>query len=150
MRSTENTPTPAQRFGALVAEAAAKAGYDIAPGSGGRVALARATGMSQSAIGRMLDGKTLPRPSQFEAIARAVGLDVRTLLVEAEVISSGAWTDPATKGVRSAFISPEEAADAWGITDPTLRKVLEADVSRLTRLQAEIDTTGERGATARG
>lgn len=148
MRSTES-PTPAQRFGRLVSEAAERAGYDLTPGGGGRVALARAIGMSPSAIGRMLDGKTLPRPSQFENIASALGLDVRALLIQAEIISAGSWTNTAGGGVRSV-VTPEEAADSWGITNPLVRKMLLANIRQAMRLQAEDDAENESGGAAAG
>lgn len=148
MRSTEQSPTPAQRFGRLVAEAAERAGYDLNPGGGGRVALARAIGMSPSAVGRMLDGKTLPRPSQFENIASALGLDVRALLVQAEIISSGSWTNSTAEGVRSV-ITPEEAADSWGITNPLVRKMLLSGIRQAIRLQHESDAESETGGTAK-
>lgn len=151
MRSTDPHPTPAQRFGRLITEAAERAGYDLRPGAGGRVALARAVGMAPSGVGRMLDGKTLPRPSQFEAIAAALGLDVRALLIQAEIISAGSWTNSTGEGVRSV-ITPEEAADSWGITNPLVRKMLLANIQQAMRLQAESDTEGEGGgaATAKG
>lgn len=144
MRSTE-PPTQAQRFGRLVTEAATRAGYDLSPGAGGRIALARATGMSASAVGRMVDGKTLPRPSQFAAIARAVGLNLHELLVHAEIIPPGSWTDPATQGVGSRTITPDEAADAWGITNPMVRKILINAIQQAIRLQAENDAEEDGG-----
>lgn len=152
MRSMDTTPTPAERFGALVQELAPRAGYDLTPNAGGRAALARDTGMSTSAVGRMIAGKTLPMPAQFEAIARALNADVRSLLVAAEVISATAWpktTDPDVLSVtRSSPLSPEEAADAWGITDPMVRRFLLSTIREAMRLQRETTepTTAHRTA----
>ncbi|MFI9026391.1 helix-turn-helix domain-containing protein [Streptomyces sp. NPDC053560] len=149
--------TPAQRFGALVKKLATDAGYDLSPGGGGRGALARDTGMSPSAVGRMVTGKTLPMPQQLEAIARAVQTDVRTLLVTAGVISDGAWPQDAESAVlsvtpRPQSLSPDAAADAWGVTEPGIRAMLLGSIQHAIRLQREADASpaGERtGAVAR-
>ncbi|GJF30047.1 hypothetical protein KNE206_27470 [Kitasatospora sp. NE20-6] len=145
MQSTEGaaeatTPsTPARRFGAVVHEAAQRAGYDLTPGSGGRLALARDTGMSASAVGRMLRGETLPRPSQFERIAQVVHLDLHELLVRGGVISEDSAND-LSQGVRSP-ITPEGALDAWGVTHPMIRRILLASIDQAISLQRE----SERG-----
>ncbi|WP_433856748.1 helix-turn-helix domain-containing protein [Streptomyces kronopolitis] len=139
-----------------MSEFAKQAGYDLKSGAGGRSALARDIGsMSASAVSRMLDGKTLPMPHQYEGIARAVKTDVRTLLVTAGVISANSWPKDVTTDVRSATpqspnTSPEEAADAWGITDPGIRSMLIGSIEQAIRLQDEADSRRPRGrATAR-
>jgi transcriptional regulator with XRE-family HTH domain len=142
MQPSEGTvfeTTPAQRFGAVVHEAAQRAGYDLRPGAGGRLALARDTGMSASAVGRMLRGETLPRPSQFERIAQVVHLGLHELLVRGGVISEDSAND-LSQGVRSP-ITPEEALDAWGVTHPMIRKFLLATIAQAVGLQRE----SERG-----
>lgn len=145
MRSMDTPPgTAATRFGALVTRLATRASYDVTPGAGGRAALARAVGMSPAAVGRMLDGKTLPMPNQFEAIAKVLGTDVRDLLVEAEVISRSAWPNDGGSHVRSATErsqppSPEAALDAWGLTDPMIRRMLHSQINEAIRLQQEAD-----------
>ncbi|MFD8774562.1 XRE family transcriptional regulator [Streptomyces sp. NPDC059916] len=134
-----------------MSEFAKEAGYDLRSGAGGRSALARDIGsMSASAVSRMLDGKTLPMPHQFEGIARAVNTDVRTLLVTAGVISPNSWPKDAKANVRSAtprsqITSPEEAADAWGITDPGIRSMLIGSIEQAIRLQAEAASARPRG-----
>lgn len=143
------------RFGALVTELAIDAGYDLTSGAGGRAALARDTGMSPSAIGRTLDGKTLPMPQQLEALARAVHTDVRTLLVTAGVISSQSWPKDANTHVLSANshqqpLSPEAAADMWGITEPGIRSMLISSVQQAIRLQNEADGRRTEGGESAG
>lgn len=161
MRSTEHSPqiltgSPAQRFGALVSEYARKAGYDLSAGAGGRSALARDTGMSASAVGRMLDGKTLPMPQQYEHLARAVHAEVRTLLVTAGVISARAWpkdpdADPLPATAPAQPLSPEAAADMWAITEPGIRAMLIGSVQQAIRLQNEAGSRcGQGEAVGRG
>ncbi|MFE0766137.1 helix-turn-helix domain-containing protein [Streptomyces smyrnaeus] len=159
MRSMEtkqsDATSTAERFGALVANLAIEAGYNLDSGGGGRSALARDIGMSPSAVGRMLSGKSLPMPHQLEAIARVVRTDVRTLLVTAGVISDQSWPSDANADVLSATqqsqspsLSPEAAADAWGITDPGIRSMLLGSIEQAIRLQkASSREAGDRGET---
>ncbi|GLX54471.1 hypothetical protein Shyhy01_74200 [Streptomyces hygroscopicus subsp. hygroscopicus] len=134
----------AKEFGILIRQLATAAGYDLTPGKGGRIALARATGMSESAVGRMINGVTLPMPNQFEQIAKVLKTDVRNLLVAAEVISREAWPEGVIPDVRSATEqsqqSPEAFADAWGITDPVIRQTMIASIELAIRLQRAQDT----------
>lgn len=135
--------TPAQHFGSLVHELASRAGYDLSLRGSGPTALAADTGMSRSAVVRMLEGKTLPMPDRFEALATALGVTVQYLLIEAGIISPTAWPRHAGSGTSSTtpppHLSPEAAADAWGITDPTIRKMLIHNVEQAIRLQHEKD-----------
>ncbi|WP_433341598.1 helix-turn-helix domain-containing protein [Streptomyces sp. CA-253872] len=135
---SSSTPSP-QQFARLMSELATRDGYDLTPSRGGRAALAKAAGMSPSAISRMLRGETLPMPHQLEGLARAVHTDVRTLLVAAGVISERSWPEDAIPDVRSVThrsrLSPEEACDRWGITDPAIRQMLLSTVREAMRLQ---------------
>ncbi|WP_124273543.1 helix-turn-helix transcriptional regulator [Streptomyces sp. ADI96-15] len=159
MRSMEtNHPdatSTAERFGRLITNLAIEAGYNLDSGGGGRSALARDIGMSPSAVGRMLSGKTLPMPHQLETIARVVHTDVRTLLVTAGVISDRSWPGETNADVLSASqqsqpasLSPEAAADAWGITEPGIRSMLLGSIEHAIRLQeASSRQARDRGET---
>lgn len=123
--------TTAQRFGRVIKDAARAAGYDMdSPRGGGRRQLARDVGMSESSVGRMLDGKTLPQPHFYEALARAVNLRVSLLLVEAGIISQETLTETPRPRVVSP-ITPEVAARELGITDPGDRSLFLGMVERL-------------------
>ncbi|MFD8820846.1 multiprotein-bridging factor 1 family protein [Streptomyces sp. NPDC059605] len=139
----------AERFGRFLAEAATNAGYDVRPRAGGRKQLAEAAGISASAISRTLDGKTLPRPAQMESLAKAVGVDVLEMLVRGNVISSENRNEATERPVASASLTPEEAVDAWGITNPLVRKMLIGQIEQAIRLQEESET-GEVDAASRG
>ncbi|MCX4550531.1 MULTISPECIES: helix-turn-helix transcriptional regulator [unclassified Streptomyces] len=152
MTPREPTATVTAQFAAFLTRAAVNAGFDTTRGTGGRRALAEASGMSPSAISRTLDGKTLPRPSQLEGLARAVRVDVRELMIESGVISPEAWTDRPEIAVRSETLSPEDAADVWGIHDPMVRAYLISNIRQAQNLQAEADqtTAQDREVSARG
>ncbi|MFB6809467.1 helix-turn-helix domain-containing protein [Streptomyces sp. NPDC056387] len=147
MRSAEETVR--QRFGRLVAEAAQRTGrYE---GRGGQVLLAQETGMSPSAVGRMLRGETLPDPRQFEAIARAVDLTVRDLLIEAGIVSPESLSTPAqtrATGVGSHSITLDEAANALGIHSDVGREMFAAAVERLQRTERATEADDGGGAAA--
>ncbi|WP_079183135.1 helix-turn-helix domain-containing protein [Streptomyces sp. TSRI0281] len=138
------------RFGALVTKLAIQAGYDLSARGGGRAALAQRIGMSPSAVGRMLTGETLPRPDQFESIAAAVDGDVTDLLIEGGVLSPNNSRNQGNSDVRSATnqslsLSPEAAADRWGITDPMIRSMLISNIRQAIGLQQQADRAAASG-----
>ncbi len=141
------------RFGRLVAEAAQRAGYDLNR-RGAKADLARETGMTETAVGRMLSGQTLPDPWAYERIAKAVGLDLRDLLIESGIASPESLSTPSqtgATGVGSDSITLDEAANALGLSDPLAREMLRAAVERQRRFQdAEQDADGGGGAAAQG
>jgi transcriptional regulator with XRE-family HTH domain len=140
----------AGRVGAYLTQAAAAEGYDVRPRQGGRAQLAAATGLSLTTISRTLDGKTLPLPSQFSTWATVLRLDHRSMLVESGLIPAEQGPDLPSRAVTSAPLSPDEAMNAWGITDPIIRKTLNASIVQAIKLQEEIDAADDRGAAARG
>lgn len=144
--SAPPAPTPAEKFGEYLAKVAPSAGYDLSSGSGGRAHLAKAAGMSPSAISRALDGKTLPKPSAMNGLAKALGIDPREMLIQGGVISDEPWTESPKPLVVSADLTPEGACDAWGIHHPLIRRRLISDIEQAQRAQAETDADG--GATA--
>lgn len=100
----------------------------------------------------MLRGETLPDPRQFEVIAKTLDLNVRDLLVQAEIVSADSLPNPAqtqATEVGSRSITLEEAAIALGITDPVSVDMLAATVERLRRIQAaKPEPDDGRGAAA--
>jgi transcriptional regulator with XRE-family HTH domain len=131
---TADTPTRAQQFAAVVAPAARRAGYN---GRGANARLARDAGIPESTVSRMMLGRTIPDPKSFEALAAAIGLPVRDLLVEAGIVSAESLTETTRSQVRSQPITLEEAADELGITDPIGRQMFYGTVERLRRQEQE-------------
>lgn len=139
-------PTRAQRFGHFIARAAREAGYDIdGQRSGGRKALAEASGMGQTAVGRMLAGQSVPNPRYFEPLADALGLPLEQVLIEAEVISEDALTSAAAATVNPGPLTPKEAAARLGITMPTNVRLF---IAMVENMQKEED--GPKGSSSRG
>lgn len=131
--SEEIVETPAQRFAELVTDLASRIGYDLSPGTGNRVRFADRVGMSHSSVTRMLNGKTLPHPAQFEHIAREVRCDVRDLFVAAGTISEESWPKPNAP----ELLTPYAAVQALGITDPVIRHMLVNGMELALRMQKE-------------
>ncbi|MFJ5804808.1 helix-turn-helix domain-containing protein [Streptomyces sp. NPDC093093] len=148
MRSDE---TVRQRFGRLIASAARATGrYDI-DSHGGKAALARAAGLSESTMGRVLRGESIPDPRFFEPLAKAVDVDVMDLLVEAGIVSPETLSTPAQTGaaeVGSRSITLDEAADALGIRTAVGRELFAAAVERLQRTERTERATDEDGGDA--
>lgn len=106
--------TPAKQFGDWLLTAMRRAGLDVdSQMGGGRAAFAESVGVARSTVKRWLDGTTLPEPTKFEAIAETVGVPVIQMLVETGIISER------SVGIEPrAEITPEQAAESLGITDP--------------------------------
>lgn len=142
--TNDGPPTRAQRFAAIVKPAAIAAGYT---GRGAKAQLARDTGISESTINLLWQGKRIPEPQTFERLAEVVRIDLRDLLIEADIVSATSLTETGPSQVRSQPIAPEDAADELGISDPVGREMFLAMVERLRRQEQETQRTPE---TAQG
>ncbi|MFJ8798441.1 transcriptional regulator [Streptomyces sp. NPDC102487] len=158
MRSTEESPpeTRAERaariaaFGALLTDAATRAGYDVRPRAGGRQRLANDIGLNVTTVGRVLDGKSLPSPGYMERYADALGVQLQDLFVESGLVTRREEPEqPALRKVPIPELQPEEAADGLGVTHPQVRPMLLASINQAMRLQAEADAADQQGASAR-
>lgn len=137
-----------ERFASYVSEAAGRAGYDIySPRGGGRKALAKATGMSASSVGRMLAGQTIPSPPQLEKLANALRVPLIDLLILGGVVSERAKQDTGMASVapvRPLPITVEEAALALGIRRPDRVQMFKAMASTLIEQErADAEVAGE-------
>lgn len=144
--------TLSEQFAAWLAQAMRQAGLEIdRQRGGGRTALAAAVGVSQSTVARWLDGKAAPSPEYFEPIADAVGVPVITMLVESGIISAESLNKLTRSDVRSQPITPAQAADDLGFTDPVERAdfIREVKARNRRRLRAADTDGGTGGAVAK-
>ncbi|NEB92381.1 hypothetical protein [Streptomyces bauhiniae] len=141
-------PTRAQRFAAVVVPAAERVGYTD---YGAKSRFARDTGMTESSVGRMWLGRTLPDARFYEKIAEVTGLDLATLLIEGGIMSPESLqslTETDRSQVRSR-LTPEEAADRLGIRDEAERTYFFATVERLKRQHHDdASDSPDRGGSA--
>ncbi|MGW5304881.1 helix-turn-helix domain-containing protein [Streptomyces griseoluteus] len=131
MKNSKRDTTPARphasaspaEFGRWLAERLESLGYDLSgPRSGGRTAFAADSGISPSTVTRLLRGEMPTDTRILRTLAEAIRVDYPVVLVRAGVLTPdelAAVQQPST----SPRITPEQAADQLGITDPAERKV---------------------------
>lgn len=146
---SDGTPTRGQRFAAVVVPAAKRAGYTE---RGAKARFARDTGMGESSVTRMWQGKAVPEAKFYDAISQVTGVELGTLLVESGVLSreslqSLSESDRTQVG---SGLTPEEAADRLGIRDEVGRELFYATIDRLKRLEDESSdrANADNGGTA--
>lgn len=145
MTTPASPTTPAEDFLALVEPAARRAGYlDY----GGQARLARETGIPDSTLSRMFKGKAIPDVTSFEALAEALDLPVRDLLVAARIFSASSLSETRSTQVVSVPSSPEEAATALGIKSPLGQEMFRGMVETLRKGEPNHDE--ESGGAAAG
>ncbi|UJV41588.1 helix-turn-helix domain-containing protein [Streptomyces sp. AMCC400023] len=108
--------TQAERFAEYIRPAVVAAGFDIdSPRGGGKKELARLTGASQSSIGRMLAGQTMPGPVLLEKLAEVLGLPLTELLVQSGMVSNRTSMAREVRPEAPPSLSVEDAARRLGI-----------------------------------
>lgn len=115
--------TPSEEFAAWLEPAMRRAGFDLDRLSGGRLAFAEAVGVNPGTVTRWLQGKSMPDPDKFEAIAKALDVDPIDMLYGIGVLSAKTAATSHETAVRSRPITPSEAADELGIDDPRDREM---------------------------
>lgn len=121
-----------QRFGRYVTAAAREAGYDVDSQRGGaRLALARDTGMSPSAVGRMLAGETMPSPRYWQPLAKAINRPLREVLIESGTATEEMLDAVPERVVPATSATPEEAARLLGIRKPASVRIFVGMVETL-------------------
>jgi len=139
--------TITEQYAAWLASAMRTAKLDIdSQRGGGRMALAKAVGVSPSTVARWLDAKSTPSPEYFEPIADAVGVEVGVMLVESGIISAESLPQTGRSDVRSG-LTPAQAADELGYTDPVERAQFMRDLATRNRrhLRSAAEPDGDEG-----
>ncbi|MEU9306920.1 helix-turn-helix transcriptional regulator [Streptomyces sp. NPDC048256] len=112
-------------FGAWLAQRLESLGYNLSgPRSGGRSAFAEQSGISASTVTRLLRGDMPTDTRILRTLAEAISVPYPEVLVRAGVLTpdelAAVQRPTAPPGGR---LTPEQAADELGITDPAERKV---------------------------
>lgn len=123
-----------QAFAEWLADQLTRRGYDLSMRGGGRGRFAAESGISASTIGRFLRGDDFtPDIGNLGLLAQALRLPLGEVLVRAGILDESELrgVQEPTPGTR--HITPEEAADELGITDPQARAVFIATTEALQR-----------------
>lgn len=140
------TDATRKAFAAWLSQELVRRGYDVTGlRSGGRSRFAADSGISASTVGRLLRGEAVTDTRVLGTLASALEKPLAEILVRTGVITDEQLYDvqhPTTDTARK--ISPEEAANDLGITDPHKRELF----LNMTRTLQEQSDTGEGEARA--
>jgi len=123
-------------FAAWMRDQLTRRGYDLGLRGGGRNRFATDAGISPSTVGRLLRGEGATDTGSLARIAETLDVPLTEVLVRAGVLSAD---DIATYARRhghrdvSQPLTPEQAADELGFTDPTRRALYLATVETLRK-----------------
>ncbi|GGO98228.1 helix-turn-helix domain-containing protein [Wenjunlia tyrosinilytica] len=118
-------------------EIAVSRGFDVSPRGGGRHRLAQEMGMSQSAIGRLIAGQTMPDVETLVRLARALHVSPLEMIIRSGKLSENDL--PAVQpGPAGSMLSAEEAATFLGIADDD-REVFVWMLRRMRRVGGPVE-----------
>lgn len=109
-------------------------GYDLSTRGGARTRFADDSGIGRATISRILNGQGATDIRVLTQLAAALGTPLGTVLIIAGLVTPDdlqAIQHPHPNPEQR--ITPEQAADRLGITDPTQRAVFLASVAALQR-----------------
>ncbi|MFE6683967.1 helix-turn-helix domain-containing protein [Streptomyces sp. NPDC057729] len=118
-------------FASWLTDTLTASGYDLSPKGGGRTRFAADSGISPSTVGRLLQGQGATNITTLEQLATALRRPLPEILVRAGVLTQSDLEQVATRDPNRPPITPDEAADELGITDPQARKVFRATIDAL-------------------
>lgn len=142
-----------QQFAEYLKKALASAGYSYEAGrrTGDLSRLAEATeqaaarlggnftALGVDSLGRLLRGERMPRPSTLYPLAEALGVDYRELMAAAGILPARVL-GPVVAQQAPFRPTPDQVADAWGITDDAGRALVRAMFERLASTSEADDT----------
>ncbi|MFD9150323.1 helix-turn-helix domain-containing protein [Streptomyces diastaticus] len=115
-------------------------GYNLSgPRSGGRTAFAERSGISASTVTRLLRGEMPTDTRILRTLAEAIDVPYPEVLVRAGVLTNAELASVQRPTAPPGGITPEQAADQLGITDPAERRVFVNMAQTLRR-----NTNGEQ------
>ncbi|GHJ27034.1 hypothetical protein TPA0910_14670 [Streptomyces hygroscopicus subsp. sporocinereus] len=128
--------TPAD-FAAWLRQQLERRGYDLRPRGGGQTRFAQDSGIGAGTVSRMLRGQGAMETRVLQMLAEALELPLAEVLVAAGVLSRNELQAVQHKGPRPDPLTPEQAADELGITDPQSRTLFVSMTETLRQQRAE-------------
>jgi transcriptional regulator with XRE-family HTH domain len=134
--TTNEDARASAEFGRWLTRLLEAKGYNLSgPRSGGRTAFAEDSGLSASTVSRLLRGEMPTDTRILRTLAEAIDVPYPEVLVRAGVMTSEelAAIQDRRRPAPGRRLTPEEAADELGITDPAERKVFVSMTQALSR-----------------
>ena len=121
----------AQQFAAWLRAELTAAGYNLAARGGGQRLFAKDSGITTSTVSRILAGEGSTDTRNLERIAVALRKPLADVMVRAGVLTTRDLQEVALRDPTRPPMTPDEAADELGITDPHARRVFIATTEAL-------------------
>lgn len=125
---------PESTFAEWLRRRALAAGYDIDGARGAQAALAKATGISPTQIGRTFNGQTMPDVSSQLRLARVLEVEFSEILIRSGFAEPSDF--PAVPAPRQVDVF--EAAQQWGVSDADA-PIISAVVEQLQKRKPSAD-----------
>lgn len=121
----------AQRFAAWLRDQLTVRGYNLSARGGGQRRFAKDSGITPSTVSRVLSGEGSTDTRTLERIATALNLSLAEVMVRAGVLTPADLQAVTHRDPTRPPMTPDEAADELGITDPHARRVFTATINAL-------------------
>lgn len=108
-------------------------GYDLSARGGGRTRFAAEAGLGRATVSRILSGHGAADIRVLTQISEALSEPLGPILVRAGLLTPNDLAAVQAPPRNSHRLTPDQAADALGITDPVRREVFTAQVRALQR-----------------
>ncbi|MFE5851977.1 helix-turn-helix domain-containing protein [Streptomyces sp. NPDC056500] len=129
----KSTPRPSPGFPQWLHDQLTQRGYELnSPRGGGKSRFAADSGISPATVGRLLKGDRVTDFAVLELLSTALRIPLGEILVRAGMLDRSelrAVRSPAP----SPRITPDQALDELGITDPAARTALLATIRAFQR-----------------
>lgn len=133
----ETRAQSARAFAAWLRSELASAGYNLSPRGGGQRLFAKDSGITTSTVSRMLAGEGSTDTRTLERVATTLREPLAEVMVRAGVLTPQDLQEVAHRDPTRPPMTPNDAADELGITDPHARRVLIATIEALRTPSAD-------------
>ncbi|MFB6618910.1 helix-turn-helix domain-containing protein [Streptomyces sp. NPDC085524] len=107
--------------------------YDLRPRGGGQTKFAEDSGIGRATVSRILSGQGATDTRVLGLLSDALHLPLPEVLVHAGIIERPDLAAAEDPGAAPRRITPEQAADQLGLTDPQARRVFLSMTETLLR-----------------
>ncbi|UUN29448.1 helix-turn-helix transcriptional regulator [Streptomyces sp. FIT100] len=132
----DDLATP-EEFAAWLKRQLEQRGYDLRPRGGGQTKFATDSGIGAGTVSRMLRGQSATETRVLQTLAQSLQLPLSEVLVAAGVLNRVELENVRHPAPRTNPLTPEQAADELGITDPQSRRLFISMTETLRQQRAE-------------